>query len=292
MKDPAKKVETSLKQEAIKALFVFIILHLIYIFSPQGAIDPWGLFNPKKVLKLVIALATMQFIGSLFIRLLGAKVSAIISGLMGGFISSTATTLAVARKSNEISKERLRVEGLVLLSALVGMIIEAIVITAIGIDYFHYELLIIFIGPIATAVFFIVMDSKSEVEITDEDLSDGLIKIYSLLSLSLFIIFILAISKLLQNIFGQSGLYVFTFLVSLLEIHSSIIASIQLHETQVIDLQTLMTLLSLSLSASYISKLFIIRTLGNDQLNKKAKLWIFMSLLSLAFSWIVGRFLI
>ena len=78
------------------------------------------------------------------------------------------------------------------------------------------------------------------------------------------------ISKLLQMYFGQQGLMVLTFLVSLFEIHGSVISNVQIFESGTINLKVLTSLLTLSIVASYLSKLFLIHTLGHKNLKIKA----------------------
>jgi hypothetical protein len=91
--------------------------------------------------------------------------------------------------------------------------------------------------------------------------------------------------------FGQSGLVVLTFIVSLFEIHGSIIANIQLYNSGAFNIHWLGSLLALSIVASYISKLFIISILGSLQIRTYIiKLTLVLALSQLA-AWIAFLFI-
>jgi uncharacterized membrane protein (DUF4010 family) len=73
----------------------FIILPLL----PDEAIDPWGAINPYKLWLLVILIAGLSLIGYVATRMLGKAQGTAVTGLAGGLVSSTATTLNFARAS-------------------------------------------------------------------------------------------------------------------------------------------------------------------------------------------------
>ncbi|WP_151633194.1 MgtC/SapB family protein [Noviherbaspirillum aerium] len=73
----------------------FIILPLL----PDAAIDPWGAINPYKLWLLVIMIAALSLVGYVATRMLGKTRGTAITGLTGGLVSSTATTLNFARAS-------------------------------------------------------------------------------------------------------------------------------------------------------------------------------------------------
>ncbi len=92
----------------------------------------------------------------------------------------------------------------------------------------------------------------------------------------------------MQNIFGQSGLLILTFLVSLFEIHGSVIANVQLHDSGAINVGFLRGLLVISVAASYLSKLFLLYTLGSRPLRAQAAKGTGLLFLSLIASWLVS----
>lgn len=61
----------------------------------------WGAFNPYDTWRMVILVAGVNLTGYAAMRLLGERAGAAASGIVGGLASSTAVTLAFARRSRE-----------------------------------------------------------------------------------------------------------------------------------------------------------------------------------------------
>lgn len=74
----------------------FIILPII----PNETLDPWGAFNPFKVWLLAILISALSLVGYVAMRLFGSRKGVAATGLSGGMVSSTALTLALARRSS------------------------------------------------------------------------------------------------------------------------------------------------------------------------------------------------
>ena len=148
------------------------------------------------------------------------------------------------------------------------MLFEGIVVLIAGTAELHWKLLLIFFGPICLTTVLITIQSKKVIR-TQTSLAKAEYKILPIVKLSGLIVVILALSKLSQTIFGQIGLVGLTFLISLFEIHGSIIANVRLHDAGSVSVQFLSILLMISVVASYTSKLFLVFTLGTSALRKQ-----------------------
>jgi uncharacterized membrane protein (DUF4010 family) len=78
------------------ALVGLVILPLL----PNQAFDPWGVLNPFRVWLMVVLIVGLSLAGWLGYRLLGARTGALLTGVFGGLISSTATALSAARQAD------------------------------------------------------------------------------------------------------------------------------------------------------------------------------------------------
>ncbi len=259
---------------------------LLVWLLPTLPIDPWKLLSPKKVATMIFALMLIQVMGTTLSRFLGEKAGAILTGFFGGLISSTATTAALAKRSQSLGRQDESAETLTFLAATAAMLIEGLALLLSGTTEFHPTLSLIFLGPILTSALLIFRHSN---RLRDKSLVVGSneFRILPILKLAAFIVAVLALSKGLQNVFGQSGLIALTFLVSLFEIHGSVIANVQLHDSGVVGVQLLGGLLAVSVFASYLSKLFVIFTLGSKPLRVQATKTTLFLLLSLLMSWLV-----
>jgi uncharacterized membrane protein (DUF4010 family) len=274
----------------IKPGLTLIIVGLLAWYLPKASLDPWNLLSPQKIATMIFALAFIQVISSVLNRFFGKRAGAILTGFFGGLVSSTATTASLARKSKIETAADSNSEMLVFLSATGAMLIEGVGLVWAGTSSSHLQILTTFLGPLLVTVILISIYSR---KVTDRTLKaeDLDFKVLPILKLSIFIILILIVSSLLQKFFGQYGLALLTFLVSLFEIHGSFIANVQLHENGAISTGFLSVLIALSIVASYISKIFLIWTLGSQRLRGlavKSTIYLFLALaLSLAISLLV-----
>ncbi len=274
-----------------KPTLIIVIAFVIAWLLPSGPIDPWGILSLKKAAYMVFALAFIQAFGVAMIQLLGNRKGAILTGFFGGLISSTATTVSLARKSALAQREDIGNETLTFLSATLAMLVEGVMLLLLGTTGIHLPLLVIFLGPILVTAGILVLTTR-KIPHRRLKLEPLNLDILPILKLAGFIIGILSLSKLLQNIFGQSGLLILTFLVSLFEIHGSVIANIQLHDAEAFSVQFLGGLLAISITASYLSKLVLIQTIGSTALRNKVLVYTAFLFLSLILSWVIFLFLV
>jgi uncharacterized membrane protein (DUF4010 family) len=82
-------------------LKLLIATFIVAPLLPNHAVDPWGAWNPYELWLLVILISALSLVGYVATRWLGAGRGAAVAGLAGGLASSTAVTLAFARRSLE-----------------------------------------------------------------------------------------------------------------------------------------------------------------------------------------------
>ncbi|HWR96954.1 MAG TPA: DUF4010 domain-containing protein [Candidatus Methanoperedens sp.] len=75
----------------------FVVLPLL----PRRTIDPWDALNPYSLWLLVVLICTLSLAGYVATRWLGRGRGTALTGVTGGFVSSTAVTLSFARRSRE-----------------------------------------------------------------------------------------------------------------------------------------------------------------------------------------------
>jgi uncharacterized membrane protein (DUF4010 family) len=75
----------------------FIVLPLL----PNEPVDPWGAIRLQTLWTVVVLIAALSLVGYVATRALGPSRGSAITGLSGGLASSTALTLAFARRSRE-----------------------------------------------------------------------------------------------------------------------------------------------------------------------------------------------
>jgi len=88
-------------QELRDAVLLAAAAILILPILPDEPIDPWHVVNPRLVWKLTVLIMLVDAAGYVAQRLVGARAGLPISGLLGGFVSSTAVIATLGKRSQQ-----------------------------------------------------------------------------------------------------------------------------------------------------------------------------------------------
>jgi len=80
----------------LKLLLISVVMLPVL---PDRTVDPWDALNPYEIWWMVVLIAGISFCGYVAVRLAGAGRGVMLTGLLGGLASSTATTVSLARMS-------------------------------------------------------------------------------------------------------------------------------------------------------------------------------------------------
>jgi uncharacterized membrane protein (DUF4010 family) len=95
--------DAALRASARFAALACVILPLL----PAGPYGPADIIRPRELWALVLFFSGLSFLGWIARRLVGAHHGAIVSGLLGGLVSSTSVTFTFARQSRSVDAPRL-----------------------------------------------------------------------------------------------------------------------------------------------------------------------------------------
>ncbi len=102
MKQPLHNWTRAITAADIRATLQFAAISgVILPLVPNRALGPYGAFNPYSTWLMVVLISGLAFAGYGAIRLVGARAGILVTGLLGGLASSTASTLAFSRRSRE-----------------------------------------------------------------------------------------------------------------------------------------------------------------------------------------------
>lgn len=102
LKRPIHAWTRTLNARDIRATLQFAAISgVILPLVPNRDLGPFGAFNPFSTWLMVVLISGLGFAGYLAIRILGPRAGIILTAILGGLASSTATTLAFSRRSRE-----------------------------------------------------------------------------------------------------------------------------------------------------------------------------------------------
>ncbi|MGX5818669.1 MgtC/SapB family protein [Chitinophaga lutea] len=99
------KLQTAIGKITSEELYDFIrfivIALLIFPFLPDKNMGPFEVLNPREIGWVVILTSGLGFAGYVMMKLFGAGKGILLTGIIGGMVSSTAVTWLFAKKSKE-----------------------------------------------------------------------------------------------------------------------------------------------------------------------------------------------
>lgn len=89
------------RDDLTSAMQLLIVFAILLPMLPVRTLDPWGVLSPRKVGWMVALIAAVDFLGYALNRVLGSRRGAVLTGLVGGMVSSTMVTVTMSRQARD-----------------------------------------------------------------------------------------------------------------------------------------------------------------------------------------------
>jgi uncharacterized membrane protein (DUF4010 family) len=100
-KQPLHQFIGRIGQDDFKAIMQFVLIAMvIWPVLPDETFGPYHVLNPHKIWFMVVLIVGISLSGYVVQKWLGAQAGSVIGGVLGGLISSTATTVSYARRAS------------------------------------------------------------------------------------------------------------------------------------------------------------------------------------------------
>ena len=88
--------------DEIRAVFRLVLIAMVVLpVLPDREYGPYDVLNPFRIWLMVVLIVSISIAGYLASKYLGSRTGSLLAGLLGGMISSTATTVGYARRANQ-----------------------------------------------------------------------------------------------------------------------------------------------------------------------------------------------
>jgi uncharacterized membrane protein (DUF4010 family) len=120
-----------LGDEDLKAIMQFVLITCVILpVLPDKAYGPLDVFNPRHAWWMVVLIVGMSLGGYILYKFLGRDAGILLGGILGGAISSTATTVSYARQARADAAD-LRVPAIVIMIASTVVFVRVLVEIAV-----------------------------------------------------------------------------------------------------------------------------------------------------------------
>lgn len=252
-----------LSDRDVRAVMQFVVISLVVLPAlPDRTYGPYDVLNPRQIWLMVVLIVGLNLVGYAAFRWMGQRAGVALGGILGGVISSTATTMSYARltrTSPDLTRAAVVVVWIASGMVFVRILIE---ISAVAPGFLPTAA-----GPIAIMLGFFALASaviwKSATGPSESPLEPGnpseLKPAILFGALYAAVLFVIAAA---EDLLGSAGLYAAAALSGLTDIDAITLSTAQLVATEVVDPATGWRLILVAALANMLFKLGLAASLG------------------------------
>ncbi len=200
-----KKLEREELNATLKLLLISVVILPIL---PNRSFGPWDIFNPYHIWWMVVLIAGISYLGYFTIRILGNQQGPILTGALGGLVSSTAVTLSLSKLSTQQANME-NVLGAGILTACATMFARTmLLISVMNQTLFKAMFPALLIMSIFTYfVAFLFWRNSRQCRTIGEITLENPFQLGMAIKFGAFLVVIMMLSHLIKTYFGDIGTY-------------------------------------------------------------------------------------
>lgn len=249
------------------ALITAVILPLL----PNQGLGPYSVINPYQLWLLVVLVSGISFFGYVLMKVLGARKGIGLTGLLGGLVSSTATTVSFAgRSKQDVGVSHILAQGILLASCI--MFPRVMIEVAIVNDALLSPLLLPVGGMfLAGLVMVAILWWRSRGLSTDDSEVTSLsnpLRLSTAVGFGLIFAVVLIAVRAANEFFGSAGVYIASALTGLTDVDSITLSISELAASGQLGEQTAVVSIMIAIMMNTLTKGVLAWTLGSKALRR------------------------
>ncbi|WP_135662989.1 MgtC/SapB family protein [Halorhabdus rudnickae] len=268
VKDPIHEFADRIEERERRASAKFILVALVVLPAlPDRSVDMLHGLNPRFVWLMVVFVTGLGFVAYVLGRIVGPERGIALTGILGGFVSSTATTVSMAGKT--IGNETLyHVCGFAVVTASIVMFPRALVEVAVVNPRLAPSVALplggmTVVGAIAAAALYWWTTAEQTVE---PDRLKNPFRLRPALLFGAVFAVVLLVSEYATEWFGSSGLYATAFFSGLADVDAMTITVSQLASQGAVSTPVATTAIVIAAIANTLVKVALVWILGTRRL--------------------------
>jgi uncharacterized membrane protein (DUF4010 family) len=278
-KKPLHSFVQRIGEPEIRAVFRLVLIVLVVLpLLPDRSYGPYKVLNPFNIWLMVVLIVGISLGGFLISRYVGARTGSVLSGLLGGLISSTATTVSYARRSQASPGSSPMAAMVIMIASTVVFVRVAFEVALVAPRIFwdllpQFGLMTLWMVLISLAAYMAVRREKTAIP-EPEDPSN---LIAAVIFGALYALVLLAVAAAREH-FGNAGLYVVAGLSGLTDMDAITLSTAQMIRVQRLDLDTGWRMMLVGAMSNILFKGAIIGILGRPRLLRRIAVLFSLSL--------------
>ncbi len=231
LKPQFRTLAHAITRDDIYATLKFAVISIIVLpilphrnFGPP----PFDVFNPYKIWLMVVFISGISFLGYVMIKIVGAQRGIGLTGLLGGIASSTAVTLSFSQRSRT-NPELARPFSLAIIVAWTVMFVRVLAIVFALNRALAYRLALPMSAPMAVGLIYCGYLYIRQRAYAKEDLAfANPFELGPALKFGALYALVLLISTAARVLFGNTGIYVSSFVSGLVDVDAIVLSMVDL----------------------------------------------------------------
>jgi uncharacterized membrane protein (DUF4010 family) len=254
----------ALKREEQVSLLQFLVITFIVLpVLPDRGYGPYGVLNPREIWLMVVLIAGVGVASYIAMRIVRERHGVLLTGLLGGLVSSTATTALYARRSAEVPGSAPVALVVVSLANLV-LLVRVSVYSAVVASAILPALLPVLGGALAAgvaAVAFLYVRAERGTHLALPPARNPA-EIGMALRFGALYAVVLFAAAWLEDAIGSRGLYLATALSGLADVDPGALSALNLFSDGRVEARTAVAAIGVAIAANMLFKLGVLAWLG------------------------------
>jgi uncharacterized membrane protein (DUF4010 family) len=250
-----------------KAIMQFVLVSLVILpVLPSEFYGPYQVLNPFKIWLMVVLIVGISLGGYIIYKFIGPKAGAWVGGVLGGVISSTATTVSYARRSRETPDIAPLAAFVVLVASAIVFVRVLILISATAPNFLRSAAapMLVMFGALSAIALWNWLKHRAESAPMPKQENPSELKA-ALLFAAIYTVVLLAVAAA-REFFGQSGLYVAAILSGLADMDAITLSMTQLVNSEKVSPDTAWRCVLVASMSNLLFKAAIVAVVGKRQL--------------------------
>lgn len=199
-----------LEQHELNATLELLLISVVVLpILPNQNYGPWDAFNPYHIWWMVVLIAGISYLGYFAIKIGGNQHGPVLTGALGGLVSSTAVTLNLSKLSASYSHmENVLAAGI--LTACATMFARTLLLTWVINPVMSQTLLpaLLVMALFTYIVAFLLWKTARDLSIHEDIALKNPFQLGMAIKFGAFLVLVMLLSKVLKFYFGDTGTYV------------------------------------------------------------------------------------
>lgn len=265
-------------EDDLRAIVRLVLLGLVILPAlPNREMGYLGVLNPFAIWLIVVLIVGISLTAYMAEKYLGGSQGAVLAGILGGLVSSTATTASSARRSKFAVQGGLSLAAMALIAsavAFVRLLAEVVIVASDHIRELLPPLIAMMFWTGLIAVVVHRLAKKAEAQPLDEHPPS---EIKNAVFLGLLYALVLVIVAYTRQHSNSSGLYLAAFLSGLPDMSAITLSTSRLVTTGHLETSVAWRMILVGGMANLVFKMFFVITLGSRDYIKPAMLGLLLS---------------